>query len=101
MRELRMCTAPAPTSNEGSGKQKPLRAKSPKVWTMPDLSKPAMQLSDFSVAHQNGWSLLMVVKPKSPLNWNPEKPCVSAGARLRGAKMVPSSDESERKAWLS
>src|SRR5215470_8768337 len=43
----------------------------------------------------------MLVKENSVENWKPEKPSVSAGARLRGAKTTPSSDVSERKRWLS
>src|SRR5258705_7985696 len=47
------CSAPPPTSNEGSGSQMPLRAKMPMVSSaLVDLTVPSAQLDDSSVAHQ-------------------------------------------------
>src|SRR5512143_207062 len=77
----------------------PLRAKTPKVGTTEVFFEPPAQPS--SVAHQYGWSLLMLVNENSVENWKPEKPSVSAGARLRGANTTPSSDVKERNCWLS
>src|SRR6266568_352575 len=96
-----MWTAPAPTSNDGSGNHMPLRAKMPNVGIVEDFLNPVAQLVLSSVAHQYGWSLLMLVNENSVENWKPEKPRVSAGARLRGANTTPSSEVSERNCWLS
>src|SRR5262249_27191415 len=100
-RESRMCTAPAPTSKDGSGNHMPFRAKMPMLGITPDLVKPGLQFCDSSVAHQYGWSELIAVKENSVENWKPLKPSVSAGSRFRGAKTTPSSEANDRKSWLS